>query len=170
MERGETVLDPRLLEADCAARAVGHDRWFAALKVLQANRLLTVAWVAPSLVTHVELTAKGLDRALARARPDMAEVRARLVAELGRRRPGAVVRLDQALAEPPLLIDVLLDHLRAEGLADCTRVPGGGVRIGALAGLSTRVRAGAGPSTRRPRPGAGRSAAGPRGRGTRSAL
>lgn len=129
MARGHSMLDPIGLEAECAHLDIDHDRWFASLKALQATKLLLLAWVAPSLVSLVQLTDAGLALAVRRARPDIDEVKTALLAHLTRLRVGGVVRPEQALGEPALLVEILLEQLRAEGLVVWSNVPGGGVRI-----------------------------------------
>ena len=131
MSRGHWTLDPSALEADCARHGLDHDRWFAALRSLQAARLVVMAWVAPSLVSVLELTDAGVAEYVERCRPDLPHVRARLAAELARRgrRPGAVVRPAASLGEPALLVEVLLQHLRAEQLVTYSTLPGGAVRL-----------------------------------------
>ncbi|HET7489217.1 MAG TPA: hypothetical protein VFJ85_14900 [Acidimicrobiales bacterium] len=130
---GHAFLDHEALERACAADGLGHERVFAALRALDTARLVDVRFVAPSRVTLLRLTDRGVRVALDGTGHDLVDVRRRLVRALTDGevdwRAGATVDLRAALGVPALVSEVALEDLRKEGRVVFSRAIGGGVRI-----------------------------------------
>lgn len=130
---GHSFLDHEALEHRCRADALGHDELFASLRSLERAGLVDMHFVQPSRVTLLRLTDRGIRRYLAATRPDLAEVRRRLLAVLaawvGSDRAGAAVDMARAVEEPILVVEVLMEDLQREGRLIFSRAIGGRVRV-----------------------------------------
>ncbi len=129
LARGHRLLDPLALEEAATGEGVDHDRFLAAVLVLAGRRVVNVHTVAGSLITLLRLTEDGFRAHLAATRSDLDAVCQRLVDTLRAKPLGAAVDLAEALGEPRLVVEVLLDGLRDEGRVVFTNVPGGLFRI-----------------------------------------
>ena len=130
---GRSFLDHGSLERACLAGGLAHDDVFTGLRALVAARLADMHFVPPSRVTLLRLTDGAIRRCLADARPDLADVRRRVVAALGDGsldwKGGEPVDLAGAVAEPPLLVEVVMEDLRDEGRVVFSRATGGRLRV-----------------------------------------
>ena len=129
---GHRLLDGRPLEAASAEAGVDHDTFIAALGDLAAAGTVNVR-IFGSTVNILRLTEDGLAQHLAATRSDLDDVRARLAAALGAEagagRLGQPLDLAAQLGEPYLLVETLLDELRAGGELVFTPITGGRVRL-----------------------------------------
>lgn len=133
LARGHRLLDPRALEAACAAAGLDHDAFLAAAKALAEQRTMNVRTFGPSLINLVRLTEDGFRQHLVATRSDLDAVRRRLLDTLGdiaaQNRLGEAIDLAGMLGEAKLVVEVLLDDLRDSGEVVFTPVSGGRVRI-----------------------------------------
>lgn len=133
LARGHRLLDPRALEAACAAAGLDHDGFLDAAKALAEQRVMNVRTFGPSLVNLVRLTEDGFRQHLVATRSDIDDVRRRLLGALGeeaaQNRLGEALDLAGRLHEPKLLVEVLLDELRDRGEVVFTPITGGRVRV-----------------------------------------
>ncbi len=133
LARGHRLLDPRALEAACACEGLSQDGLLEAAKALAEQRIMNVRTFGPSLINLLRLTEDGFRQHLVATRSDIDVVRGRLLdalrEEAAQERLGEAFDMAGALAEPPLLVEVLLDELRDRGEVVFTPIPGGRVRI-----------------------------------------
>lgn len=110
-----------------------HDDLFGALQALVQAGLVDMHFVKPSLITLLRLTPAGVRSHLSATRPDLAEVRRRVLASL---REGAVgwqggapVDLASAVGEQFLVVEVVMEDLRREGQVVFSPAPGRRLRV-----------------------------------------
>ena len=130
---GHTLLDPLTLEDAARGRGLTHNDLFEALQTLVHAGLVDMRFVKPSLVTLLRLTPAGVRGHLAATRPDLADVRSRVLAAL---REGAVgwqggapVDLAAAVGEQFLVVEVVMEDLRREGRVVFSPAPGRRLRV-----------------------------------------
>ena len=122
MEAGHRLLDHVELEARCARAGVGHDDFFAALVTLRQEHAVNMRHVEPSRVALLQLTPAGLGRFLTLTRPDLDEVRARLISLAAAAEPNVSAPLAADLGESPLLVEFLLDEMARQGQVVASRI------------------------------------------------
>ena len=130
---GHTLLDPDALIGACRPDGLSGKDVFAALRSLSTDRLVDLHFVGPSRVTLLRLTAGGVRRHLGLARPDLADVRRRVLDALEGGgvawQDGATVDLAGAVGEPALLVEVVMEDLRQEGRVVFSPAPGQRLRV-----------------------------------------
>jgi len=126
---GTRMVEPAAAERAAAARGVGHDRWFAAAVDLKGRDLIALQTAEPSHVVLLAVTNAGLQRHLAATCTDLADVRRRVEAAAVAAAGQGAVDLADALGEPPLLVECLLDHLVNRRRLVYSKAPGRRFRI-----------------------------------------
>lgn len=130
---GRTFLDHDALGRACDDDGLGHEEVFAALLELEERGLVNMHFVEPSGITLLRLTDRGIRSYLADTRPDLDDVRARMLTALQdeavRWQGGEAVDLAGALGEPPLVVEVLMEDLRQDGGVVFSKAFGGRLRV-----------------------------------------
>lgn len=126
---GTHMLDPPVLEEGCAARGIDHDGWFAALVDLRRRDLIALQTAEPSFVVLAAMTNAGLQRHLRRTRPDLDQVKRRLAAVVVKAEGQGLTDLAQAVSEPALLVECVLDRWVNDGRLVYSKAPGRRFRI-----------------------------------------
>ena len=126
---GTRMLDPSVVEERCSARGIGHDDWFAALVDLRRQDLIALQTAEPSLVVLAAMTNAGLQRHLGRTRPELDEVTGRLATVVVEAEGQGPTDLAQAVSEPALLVECVLDGWVNEGQLVYSKAPNRRFRI-----------------------------------------
>ncbi len=126
---GHLLLDHVALEARCAGMGLGPDDFFTALVELRDGGAVNLRHVEPSRVALLQLTPAGLGRCLAMTRPDLDDVRDRLLQAVTKVTPNTSTPLAAALGESPLLVEFLLDEMAREGRVVASRIGRGLFRV-----------------------------------------
>jgi hypothetical protein len=130
---GRTFLDHDALERSCGVDGLDHDEVFAALQELADTGLVNMHFVEPSRITLLRLSDRGIRSYLTDVRPDLDDVRARMLAALRDEtvpwQDGRAVDLAGALGEPPLVVEVLMEDLRRDGGVVFSKAFGGRLRV-----------------------------------------
>jgi hypothetical protein len=128
LEGGHRFVDQNAVEARCKEQGVSHDGYYESLLALGHEDLVDVE-SRPSVVVTLKITDYGLDRFFEATRPDLGEVRRRLIAELvnGQEREGKA--LAAMLGERLLVVEFLLDELDLQGLLTVAKSLGNRIQV-----------------------------------------
>jgi hypothetical protein len=106
---GRRIVEPAVVAVACEGAGLPVDRWLPDLLALHDRGLVQARTSDGGHLLLLAVTDAGLLDHLARTRPDLDDVRARLWAAVVAAPPGAAVALQDGVGEPPLLVEVLLD-------------------------------------------------------------
>jgi hypothetical protein len=128
MEAGHRMLDHAALAGTCQASGLSHEEWFAGLVELRSRGFVQMRDYQGK-VALLQLTESGLWAHVTRARADLADVTERLLDLLDGSEPNMAMALGADLAESPLLVEAVLEHLARRRLVVFSRLGTDSFRI-----------------------------------------
>lgn len=126
---GRRIVDPVAVEAGCRDRGVDHDQWFVAVGALKARGLVAAQTAPPSQVVLVAATNPGILHHLEAIGYDLAAARHRLAAAVLAAQLNQPLALADAVHQPALLVECLLDGWVDQRLVVYSPAPGRRFRV-----------------------------------------
>ena len=129
LRTGRRIVDPVTAEAGCLERGVSHDEWFAAAISLESLGLVALQTAPPSQVVLLAATNPGILRHLQATGFDLERAKERLARAVCAAEPNQPFPLAEAVDQPALLVECLLEGWVDERLLVFSKAPGRRFRI-----------------------------------------